>query len=269
MTPKDFVPYRDVVHRGAQQIAALFRQESVATIRKLASVATGKTAKTKALRAIESLPGAFRAMYSESGLGAKMLPEVRKAARMGATTCAAGTVLSRAEDEVEVVTAGFADHIRFYADNYVSRIIVPALRKTVIDADPDELQTELLAKAQQLFAGNDSYWHNVVHQGISNSYHYGMTKAADMVGCRKLMYLAVLDDRTTDFCRALDGQTVAVDPVLKKLVDFSTMTGPSVKKYMPWSVVKSSKNPSVRTLLRKGFVFPPFHAHCRTTFHPF
>jgi hypothetical protein len=83
-------------------------------------------------------------------------------------------------------------------------------------------------------------------------------------GVEKYQIYAVIDKRTTNICRRLDGKVFAVDKGMSAVDDLiDSSTKGDIKGLMPFS-----KDDSVPKWANSGQGFPPYHHKCRTQVIP-
>jgi len=99
---------------------------------------------------------------------------------------------------------------------------------------------------------------------------YGYLLQARENGELLYMLSAVLDDRTSDFCMAIDGKIIPVQVGFDRAVQVLSATTPEeAAAVAPWPVMTEDTAADIQKagyeeLIRMGFVLPPFHPFCRT-----
>lgn len=99
---------------------------------------------------------------------------------------------------------------------------------------------------------------------------YGFLKTADSLGVTKYQLQAVMDNRTSEICQALDGRVFEVDRALDHAERVLKTSDPeSLKSVAPFlkgtkSAVGHLKRSSDKELQAEGVMVPPFHPNCRT-----
>lgn len=99
---------------------------------------------------------------------------------------------------------------------------------------------------------------------------YGFTAEATIRSIRDYKLVAILDGRTSPFCRMINGRTFKVIDARTKILQVLSVQNPDdLRMVQPWpnqskgSIEELSKlDPS--ELVERGFHIPPFHPCCRT-----
>jgi hypothetical protein len=126
----------------------------------------------------------------------------------------------------------------------------------------------------------DRYWEVVATNALNMARSYQAVWALNKTGVRGYRIKAVLDSRTTQICRALDGKEFLVQeawPMFDGIanaqtIDELTEIKPMVKQnpdgtFSANGTVFDADTPSTE-LARLGLMFPPFHWACRSTIQP-
>lgn len=180
---------------------------------------------------------------------------------------------TRAAEKFSEGVAGFGS---FYTNNYADRVLNDNIAAKVqkILALPKEEQTAALALLRSeigvKFDANN-YWQLVSNQIASKSYHYGYLKELDRMGQTHYTYKAIIDDKTTEICRHLNGKVFNVKTSLSLLESFSESDPVAATSLMPWlnkgdqeNIIQA--NLSVDELQAQGVAIPgTLHANCRST----
>lgn len=99
---------------------------------------------------------------------------------------------------------------------------------------------------------------------------WGFTGEADLLGEVEYELSAVLDGRTSDFCRLINGKKFKVVDARKSIVEILSLEDPNdAKTLQPWP--KQTKDAlaefatmSAEELTQRNLHIPPFHPRCRT-----
>lgn len=99
---------------------------------------------------------------------------------------------------------------------------------------------------------------------------WGFAAEADVLGLTQYKLSAVLDGRTSDFCRMINGKTFEVEDARKSINAILSVENPDdVKALQPWP--KQTKDSmeelsglTAQELTARGLHIPPFHPQCRT-----
>lgn len=115
------------------------------------------------------------------------------------------------------------------------------------------------------------YWRTVANASASRVYHYGLLKAADAQGMTTFRFKAILDDRTSDICRTVNGTTWHIPDALLLMEQVAASgADPSVvKQLMPWVRPEDVQGKDATALRDMGVMVPPLHGNCRSTLEVF
>lgn len=205
-----------------------------------------------------------RPLVASSGVADRVQRSLMQLTVQGANDAYDSSLLAGSRGEVKAAVQKMGHSIRFYADHYIDRILVRKLRS---------LQGKRLSKAEKAaiiaktVADSEAYWKTVMNVFASRAQQLGATTAAINGNLRKAMYVAVLDEVTTDFCRAIDGQVIATAKVKSDLETSIFREPKAVVNDDMWDVLKNMRKPTARKLVKAGLTYPPFHSNCRTTIH--
>jgi len=186
-----------------------------------------------------------------------------------------GTVME-VYPSVTTAAASIAGTTAWTADNFWSRFLGPALRREIErtrEATPPPPPVDL--RPVQLYLDNrlkgTAYWDLVANAGASRAYHYGYAKTARINGYLRYRFVAVMDDRTTEICRAMSGKVFEVQSALDIMeagfaaTEFDPL---AIADFMPWP--SESEAPQIlasssAALAAAGILIPPMHPYCRST----
>lgn len=99
---------------------------------------------------------------------------------------------------------------------------------------------------------------------------WGFTAEAEVLGLETYQLRAVLDGRTSEFCRLINGKVFQVQDARKSIVEILNVDNPDdVKELQPWpkqtkDSIASYKSMSSKELTALNLHIPPFHPKCRT-----
>lgn len=99
---------------------------------------------------------------------------------------------------------------------------------------------------------------------------WGFTAEAEVMGYERYQLVAVLDNRTSEFCRMIDGRTFEVAAARKKLDEVLSAQDPEdLRTLQPWpkqdqKSIGEFMEMGEDELAAEGLMIPPFHPHCRT-----
>ena len=165
-----------------------------------------------------------------------------------------------------------------------------------------DLARELEVAARDVIGGRGSfYWETVAGAFVANGRSYAQLSAYAEAGIDRYIIEAVLDERTTEICRFLDGKTFSVSRGLE-LFDRVEANPDGIEELNPWvrdtvdpatgrrslTVERGGERISIADIVRSGvgarddrgefsrgmgerelgdlgIGFPPYHGLCRTT----
>lgn len=272
MPHRELVPFDDHVEETARLIQSNFRKQAADAARFVEELATSKVhlSKERFEKRLVKLAREFDGEFTGSRASARVRNQLKDAMLVGGDTFSDRAILHQVAGKKATIK-GFSNRVNYYADNYYERIVIPRLAKAYDPSKPPkQMRKELKALTRRLLKDNEAYWRNVTNSATSFSFHFGYLKAAEANNHTQLMYVAVLDERTTKFCRAIDGKVLKLAPVLDRLEEISEMDGEeSAENYKYWKLADSLKKPTKSSMMKMGILVPPFHANCRTTIHAF
>lgn len=99
---------------------------------------------------------------------------------------------------------------------------------------------------------------------------WGFTAEAEVRGMARYKLTAVLDGRTSKFCRLVDGHIFQVTDARQKVIEVLNVQNPEdLKVVQPWpkqdkASLAAFAQMSSAELTARGLHIPPYHPHCRT-----
>lgn len=99
---------------------------------------------------------------------------------------------------------------------------------------------------------------------------WGFAAEAEVLGLTQYKLSAVLDGRTSDFCRMINGKTFEVEDARKSINEILSVENPDdVKVLQPWpkqdkASMEELSGLTAQELTARGLHIPPFHPKCRT-----
>lgn len=94
---------------------------------------------------------------------------------------------------------------------------------------------------------------------------YGMLHEARARGISRYRIDAVLDDRTTDICRNMNGREFSVEDAFSRTQMVLNIDDPqAVAEFAPFPDINQLKGETNQRLQQNGFDVPPFHFLCRS-----
>jgi len=118
---------------------------------------------------------------------------------------------------------------------------------------------------QPEFGESQTYWELMSNHVTTRSREFGRVEAYVKAGVEAYQIDAVLDRRTSEICRHLDGMTFPVSAAVQTRDRLLDADDPEVvKEAAPWLDADTIKGLTADELAERGVVFPPFHPHCRS-----
>lgn len=224
---------------------------------------------------LEEKPPLSAALDNEEGGYASLF--IGGALLAGAMVLGGRTAVGRDTSLLDVPTVrkvheGIVHAARYYTNQHFNRIILPEIQNRVNailgGADPATVPgfgdiNRYLSRRLQ----NVPYWRIVANGAASRAYHYGVMKAGTLRQLRGYEIVAIIDDRTSDICRYLDGKQYLLSEtvdLMEKAID--ALDAERFTKLLPWvPSVDAIAGKSTAELVDLGYVTPPFHPNCRST----
>jgi len=142
--------------------------------------------------------------------------------------------------------------------------------KEIVDQSLDRKEAAKLFRDvfEENFRKSNNYWESLGDHIVTRSREFGRTSAYEKAEIEYIKIDAVLDERTSDICRHMDGRIISVKKLIKQRDDLMNAKTPEeTKKIAPWLSKKEieTKVIGVETeKLPKGLAMPPYHFRCRT-----
>lgn len=99
---------------------------------------------------------------------------------------------------------------------------------------------------------------------------WGFTAEAEVLGMARYKLTAVLDGRTSEFCKLIDGKVFNVPDAREKVIEVLNVQNPEdLRVVQPWpkqtkQALAEFREMSPAELTERGLHIPPYHPHCRT-----
>lgn len=172
------------------------------------------------------------------------------------------------------VLDGMRDIAQYNTNTFFNEQVLPSLQRKVLEvmegrapgAAPDLAAVRSVLDRRMKTV---PYWRVVANSAASRSYHYGFLKAAQFQGFRGYQFVAILDDKTSQICRSINGKqwfiADAVNLMERAIVDPDPN---AIKNSMPWVPAAQVEGLSSDALRDLGVMVPPLHGNCRSTIVP-
>lgn len=164
-----------------------------------------------------------------------------------------------------------AESLHYYTKTSFGRVIVPKVQKTIAKVvdDPNKMPQYLDLRDQITnYYKNDNYGRLVANSYSNRAYNWGVAKSAKEQGFEFVEYVAVLDDRTTEICRHLNGKVFDLDKSLARLEAAITAKERNLEHIDPWLDVESVIGKSISEIEDIGGNTPGKHPNCRSILRP-
>jgi hypothetical protein len=233
----------------------------------------GSTSTDGMLNAIDTYGADFVGIAGEGSTLAKKVEAAISAAMLGgaaAVTTTGKSLFANDEFTKVGVRQGLVYGTNTAVNAFYSDIMVPKLQREVerfaTHGDRAKLFNGMNAFLQKNISFESPYWKVVANSAISRAHHYGMLRAAYESGKTGYFLLAVLDDKTTEICRALNGREFWVADGLNFMESVIRADDDEVRTVDPWITnVEQVEGKTTEQLRHDQILTPPFHSNCRTT----
>ncbi|MCL2154054.1 MAG: phage head morphogenesis protein [Leptospirales bacterium] len=113
------------------------------------------------------------------------------------------------------------------------------------------------------------YYDLVVRNAVNKSRNFGRTLSYERLGIAELEIVAILDDKTSDICREMNGRRISTSFAAEHVRETLDTPMDELKERFAWptkSEVSKYAGMSTDDILKNIKVpLPPYHARCRTT----
>jgi SPP1 gp7 family putative phage head morphogenesis protein len=166
-----------------------------------------------------------------------------------------------------------SDNATFWVGNHYDQQVQSRIQEAadnVLSTEDGTLGRRKAAeKFKEAFQGeiqkSNSYWRLLANDVTTKSREFGRVQGMVKAGIEEYRIDAVLDRRTTDICRFLDGTTFQVEDAVEQRDRLLESDDPEmIKEISPWLDADVITSMSVDELSQRGILLPPFHGNCRT-----
>lgn len=183
-----------------------------------------------------------------------------------------GAVTARVQNRtIEAIV----DSVRYFTNDYFERHVIPAVMARVEAYQQTPDPTDLERGLDDIYALLDTrfrnvpYWRMLANLAASRAYHYSLLHSAQSRGLRGYRFVAVLDERTTQLCRSLNGREFWIaDAIAAMDRVFDNDDPEAARVYLPWVNARDIEGLGSADLASMGVLVPPLHPHCRSTIQP-
>ena len=169
----------------------------------------------------------------------------------------------------ETVLRGMVEAAKYNTNDYFNKFVMPALQaevNSVLVSDTavtgQAFRTVYTLLESRLKSVH--YWRVVASAAASRGYSYGIVKAGRQNGYRGLRVRAILDKRTSEICRFMDGKTYWLADVERQVDQIASVEIEAVRDVAPWLPPEQIIGQTTNQLKDKGVMSPPYHGLCRT-----
>ena len=114
------------------------------------------------------------------------------------------------------------------------------------------------------FKRSKNYWEGLSNHTVTRAREFGRTEAYVKAQVQYVKIVAVVDHRTSDICRLLNGRVFPTSYMVKTRDKLMSAKSPeAAKKVTPW-VKPETIEGKPTDKLRQSLSMPPFHFNCRT-----
>lgn len=168
------------------------------------------------------------------------------------------------------IVDGMVSISRYYTNNYFNNRVMPDIFKQVdkILSSPEGITQASWNPVREMLdkrLKSVPYWNIVANSAASRSYHYGVVKSGQLIGRRGYRIDAILDDRTSNICKELNGKEFWLADAVNLMERAVQAEDEDIKELHPWAKFEQVEGKSNRQLADSGIIMPPFHARCRTS----
>lgn len=165
---------------------------------------------------------------------------------------------------------GMVASTKYFSNTYFNRVVLPSMvghinKQLAEGGDFDPTYFRNLRDHMDKRLKSVPHWKLVGNQAASRAYHYGLMRAGQMEGYTGYTLKAVLDHRTTQICRSLNGKTFWLADGVQRAEKVARMLPSKMKAENPWLNYEDVEGKDSAQLASEDILLPPFHGMCRTT----
>ncbi len=207
-----------------------------------------------------------------ASLTATVATLLRRSLTAGEATVAPGIL--QGVPSVERVLQQMQSTVTWNTNQFFNQQVMPAINRSVTNmfantAALEQPNLDTIRRVLDRRLKSVPYWRVVANANASRAFHYGMLKAAQFQGFTGYKFVAILDERTSDICRELDGRSWHLADAVNLMDSLAGSDDPdAAKTIMPWVKVEDVRGLSNDALRDKGVMVPPLHGNCRSTIVP-
>lgn len=230
-------------------------------------MATTKGIEDKLARDLEKLDPVLRESWN-AGVSKQVEGIIGNLTERGARRAGAfrrlGNLPTRA-----LIEEGMVASAKYFTNNHFNRNVLPSMvgliQRQSQEGEYNAAFFRTLREHMDTRLKSVPYWRLVGNQAASRAYHYGLARSALADGYTGYTLNAVLDARTSDVCRSLNGKTFWLADGVSHLERVARANPSTMADEYPWLKLDDVDGRSSADLAKSGVLMPPFHGNCRTT----
>lgn len=170
----------------------------------------------------------------------------------------------------QLMEAGMVASAKYFTNTYFNRVVMPSLIGDIRNKEKegkafdDKFYREVRGRLDKRLKSLP-HWRGVATTAASSAYHYGLARAGLGQGYTGYELVAVLDNRTSEVCEALDGRRFWLADAVNHVEKRATIPPEDMKDEMPFPKWEEIHDHTQSDLTKAGILTPPFHPFCRTT----
>ncbi len=169
--------------------------------------------------------------------------------------------------------AFLTDHNTFWIGKHYGESVGPriakSVRETVIEQGLGRAEAaKVLAETfgDEFSGKSDSYWGVVAANATTKARNFGAVESFVQGGFEEIEILAMMDERTTDICRYMNGKVFKTEWAVGQRDKMMAASTPDLAKLASrWVTYAEIVGRTPEQLYQNGICLPPYHARCRTT----
>lgn len=222
----------------------------------------------KLARKLEDANAIYKTTYESVESGAES--SLTKAILTGAGVAALAYNIITETHSYKIVKEGINKSLKYYTNKYFNDFVAPKIisdmEKVISGQDPLEpINFSYLRESLNNRLKSVPYWNVVANAAMSRGYHYGLTKAGQLSGKTGYVYNAVLDNKTSEICKYLNGRVFWLADAVNLMEKVASADADKVKEITPWLKDDQVVGKSNEELRQLGAIVPPQHGNCRST----
>lgn len=224
-------------------------------------------------KALDEARPHFEQVFAYKDTETRVKANLRSAMLVGAEAAGSKSLITDMF-RVDEILKEMLESTKYFTNSYFNKQVAPELQKIVekIFNNPgvsgmnvDAEAYKAVREAMEARLKSVPHWRVVANAAASRSFHYGAVKAGMVVGQRSYKIVAVLDTKTSEICKHMNGKEFWLADGEVQATKAAAADGDAIKDAAPWLAYKAIKNLSIEELREAGFILPPFHGNCRST----